>query len=159
MALTLGDKAPDFNLQSDKNDTVDLTQFKGKNIILYFYPKDDTPGCTLESCGFRDCYADIQQLNAEVIGISKDNVSSHQRFKAKYDLPFTLLSDPEGVMCDAYGVMGERSMYGKTYHGINRSTFLIDRQGVIQKIWRDVNVGGHTAEVLQTLKSLASSVT
>lgn len=158
MKLASGDKAPDFNIHSDSNDIINLTYFKGKNVILYFYPKDDTPGCTLESCGFRDCYADILKHNAEVVGVSTDNVSSHQRFKAKYDLPFMLLSDNEAAMCEAYGVMGERRLYGKTYHGIIRSTFLIDDQGIIQKIWRDVNVGGHIAEVMTSLQSISDLV-
>ena len=127
---------------------------KGKNIILYFYPKDDTPGCTLESCGFRDHYADFQQLNTEIVGVSKDSVSSHQRFKAKYELPFILLADPEAIICEAYAVMGERRLYGKTYYGMSRSTFLIDDHGLIQRIWRDVNVNSHITEVMAAVKEL-----
>jgi peroxiredoxin Q/BCP len=147
-----GQPAPIFNLPSDGDLTLSLQDFKGKNVVLYFYPKDDTPGCTLESCGFRDHYVDFQNLNTEIIGISKDSVSSHRRFKEKYDLPFPLLADADGKICESYGVIGEKQMYGKTYRGIIRSTFLIDPQGIIQHIWRNVKVGGHIAAVLNALK-------
>jgi thioredoxin-dependent peroxiredoxin len=127
----VGDTAPDFELPSDTGETMKLSDFRGKRVILYFYPKDDTSGCTAQSCGFRDNYPAIEEKNAVVLGVSPDGVQSHQKFKTKYNLPFTLLVDADHTVSEAYGVWGEKSMYGKTYYGIIRSHFVIDEQGRI----------------------------
>jgi len=149
--LNVGDKAPVFNLKNDKDETVSLSDFKGKNVILYFYPKDDTPGCTTESCGFRDDTKEFLNKNAVILGASADSVESHQKFKKKYSLPFQLLSDPDRKTIKAYGVWKEKSMYGKKYMGIERSTFVIDESGKIAHVFRKVKVDGHIEEVLETL--------
>lgn len=151
MTLQIGDKAPDFTLQSDLNKTVALESLRGKKIVLYFYPKDDTPGCTREACDFRDNLAQFAGANTEIIGISKDKPERHQTFKQKYQLPFTLLADTNGDVCEAYGVLDKKSLFGKTFLGITRSTFLIDEQGIIRAIWRKVKVTGHTQQVLDEL--------
>lgn len=127
--LTVGASAPDFTAQNDQGETVSLQDYRGRRVILYFYPKDDTSGCTTQACGFRDQYPAIEEQNAVVLGISPDGVESHQKFKSKYDLPFTLLVDSDHVIADAYGVWGEKSMYGKKYMGIIRSHFVIDEAG------------------------------
>ena len=129
--LKAGDIAPDFELPSDAGAPVKLSDFRGKRVVLYFYPKDDTPGCTTQSCGFRDAYPQIEEKNAVVLGVSPDGVKSHQKFKTKFDLPFTLLVDEDHQIAEAYGVWNEKSMYGKTYMGITRSHFVIDEQGRI----------------------------
>jgi peroxiredoxin Q/BCP len=129
--LKVGDAAPDFELLSDTGETVKLSDFRGKRVVLYFYPKDDTSGCTTQSCGFRDNYPLIEEKNAVVLGVSPDGVKSHQMFKTKFDLPFTLLVDADHAISEAYGVWGERSNYGKTYMGMIRSHFVIDEQGKI----------------------------
>ncbi len=129
--LKAGDVAPDFALLSDTGDTVRLSDFRGQKVILYFYPKDDTSGCTTQACGFRDAYPQIEEKNAVVLGISPDGVASHQKFKTKHNLPFTLLVDEDHSVAEAYGVWGEKSMYGKTYMGIIRSHFIIDENGKI----------------------------
>jgi peroxiredoxin Q/BCP len=129
--LKAGDVAPDFALPSDTGEQVKLSDFRGKRVVLYFYPKDDTSGCTTQSCGFRDNYAAIEEKNAVVLGVSPDGVKSHQKFKTKYDLPFTLLVDADHAVAEAYGVWGEKSNYGKTYMGIIRSHFVIDEAGKI----------------------------
>ena len=152
--LNIGDSAPDFTLPTNGNNEITLSALKGKNVIIYFYPKDDTPGCTKESCEFRDEYAGIQSLDAEIIGISKDNVTSHEKFATKYDLTFPLGADIEGTACEAYGVIAEKSMFGKKYMGIQRATFLIDKDGRIAHIWPKVKVSGHVAEVKQALEEL-----
>lgn len=153
--LPAGAPAPDFSLMSDEGTTVSLSHFSGKKVILYFYPKDDTPGCTLESCNFRDSFARVQGRGAIVLGVSKDSVKSHQKFKAKYSLPFPLLSDESGKMIEAYGVWKEKSMYGKTFMGIDRTTYLIhvDYEGkaTIDKVYPKVKVEGHVDEILQDL--------
>lgn len=149
--LSTGDQAPDFTLFSDENVAVSLRQFRGKKVILYFYPKDHTPGCTRESCDFRDALSEFTKHNAIVLGISKDSVSSHIKFKAKQNLSFPLLSDEEGKVCEAYGVFKNKSMFGKTFLAIERTTVLIDEQGVIQTIWRKVKVPGHVKEVMEKL--------
>jgi peroxiredoxin Q/BCP len=127
--LQIGDPAPDFALPSDQGTTVRLSDLRGKRVVLYFYPKDDTSGCTTQACGFRDAYPQIEEKNAVVLGISPDDARSHQKFKTKYDLPFLLLVDSDHVVADAYGVWGEKSMYGRKYMGIIRSHFVIDETG------------------------------
>ncbi|HEX2446681.1 MAG TPA: thioredoxin-dependent thiol peroxidase [Methyloceanibacter sp.] len=154
MSLKVGDKAPDFSLPADGGGTVSLKALRGKAVVLYFYPKDDTSGCTAEACAFRDSLPDFSKAKAEVVGISRDTVASHDRFKAKYKLPFPLASDEDGKVCEAYGVWVEKSMYGRKYMGIERSTFLIDGKGAIRNIWRKVKVPGHAEEVLEAAEAL-----
>jgi len=149
--LKIGDKAPDFTLISDTGEKVSLKDFKGKKVILYFYPKDDTSGCTAEACSFRDNIKIIEKKNTVVIGVSKDNLKSHQKFKTKYELPFTLLSDENLDMIKDYDVWKEKSMYGKKYMGIERTTYIINEKGKIQDIFNKVKVDGHTEEVLSKL--------
>ena len=155
MSLNAGDKAPDFTMATDGGGSVSLAGLKGKKVILYFYPKDDTPGCTKEACGFRDNLPDFTGIDAEIIGVSKDSVAKHDKFKAKYELPFTLASDEDGSVCEAYGTWVEKSMYGKKYMGIDRATFLIDADGKIAQVWRKVKVPGHVEEVLEAAKGLS----
>ena len=128
-AFKIGDFAPDFELSSDSGSRVRLSDFRGKRVILYFYPKDNTPGCTTQACGFRDAYPEIEERNAVVIGISPDSVSSHQKFKTKHNLPFVLLADPDHAVAETYGVWGQKSMMGRKYMGVIRSHFVIDEQG------------------------------
>jgi peroxiredoxin Q/BCP len=149
-----GDAAPDFTLPSDDGQEISLKSLRGKNVVLYFYPKDDTPGCTTESCDFRDRIKDFGKLDAVVLGVSKDNLKKHARFREKYSLNFPLLSDEEGEICAKYGVWKEKSMYGKKYMGIERSTFLIDRKGKIAKSWRKVSITGHAENVRQEAAKL-----
>ncbi len=152
--LAVGMKAPAFTAPSSEGKEISLGDFKGKVVVLYFYPKDDTPGCTKEACSFRDANSEMQKLGVVVLGVSKDSLESHAKFQGKYHLNFPLLSDPEGKIITAYGVWKEHSMFGKSALGINRSTFLIDKEGVIRKIWRGVKVEGHDKEVLAAVKSL-----
>ncbi len=154
MTLNIGDNAPDFTLPTDSEGEITLASLKGQNVIIYFYPKDDTPGCTKESCAFRDALPDFQNLNATIIGISKCSAKKHDKFKAKYDLNFPLASDENGTVCEEYGVWKEKSMYGKTYMGIERSTFLIDANGKIAEIWNKVKVPGHVEAVQVELENL-----
>jgi peroxiredoxin Q/BCP len=154
MSIDIGSPAPTFTLPSDGGGTVDLAALKGRNIILYFYPKDDTPGCTTEACAFQEAQPDFSAADAVVIGVSRDSAASHDKFKQKYGLAFALASDAEGQVCEAYGVWVEKTNYGKKYMGIERSTFLIDAAGIVRKIWRKVSVKDHAAEVLAALKSL-----
>jgi peroxiredoxin Q/BCP len=154
MSVQIGDKAPDFTLPTDGNGTVTLSKLRGKPVVLYFYPKDDTSGCTAEACGFRDSFPDYGRTGATVIGVSRDSVASHDKFKKKYQLPFILASDSEGKVTDAYGVWVEKSMYGRKYMGIDRSTYLIDTEGVVRGAWRKVKVPGHVAEVLKAVQAL-----
>jgi len=149
--LKPGDKAPDFTLVSDEGKHISLKDFQGKQVVLYFYPKDDTEACTEEACSFRDNIKVIEKKNAVVIGVSKDNTKSHVKFKKKYDLPFTLLSDEERTMLEEYDVWKEKSMFGKKYMGIVRTTFLIDEKGVIKEVWDKVKVAGHIEEVISKL--------
>lgn len=150
--LKVGDKAPDFMLKSDKDEEVSLKDFLGKSdIVLYFYPKDNTTGCTKEACSFRDNIQPIQSKNAVVIGISPDSVKSHQNFINKQNLNFTLLSDPDHKVAEAYGAWGEKSMYGKKYMGILRSTFVIGKDGKIKYVFEKVKPEGHAREVLEVL--------
>jgi peroxiredoxin Q/BCP len=154
MSVNVGDKAPDFTLATDGGGSVTLSKLQGKPVVIYFYPKDDTSGCTAEACGFRDSLADYGATGAAVIGISKDSVASHDKFKAKYQLPFALASDDKGEVVEKYGVWVEKSMYGRKYMGIDRSTFLIDKTGTVRGVWHKVKVPGHVAEVLKAAKAL-----
>ena len=146
-----GAKAPDFSLPDGSGKTLSLKDFRGKRLVIYFYPKDDTSGCTQESCDFRDNMARVRKLGAEVVGVSADPVKSHAKFAVKYDLPFPLLSDPDKVLIKAYGVWQQKTFMGKTYMGIVRSTFLIDERGVIARAWPKVKVSGHVDEVMEAL--------
>ncbi len=154
MSLSIGKKAPDFTLPCTTGENVTLSDLKGKPVVLYFYPKDDTPGCTAESCDFRDNFGALKKMGAQVFGLSKDSIKSHLKFIEKYDLNFPLLSDEEGKTVAAYGAWVEKSMYGKKYMGIERSTFLIDADGKLAQIWRNVKVDGHVAEVMDEVKKL-----
>ncbi len=153
----VGDKAPAFSLPADGGTTVSLADFSGKTVVLYLYPKDDTPGCTKEAQGFSGAAADFAAAGAVVIGLSKDSVASHDKFKAKYDLKLKLASDPEGALIEALGAWVEKSMYGKTYMGIDRSTFVIGPDGNLAAIWRKVKVPGHVSEVLSRVQALHST--
>ena len=146
-----GKPAPDFELTSDTGEHVKLSDFRGKPVVLYFYPKDDTPGCTTQACGIRDAYADFRERGAVVLGVSPDDQASHVKFKEKYSLPFTLLADPEHKVAEQYGVWKERNMYGKKSMGIERSTFVIDADGNVAKVMRRVKPDTHAADVLATL--------
>jgi thioredoxin-dependent peroxiredoxin len=154
MSVEVGDKAPDFSLPSDGGGKISLKAMKGKKLVLYFYPKDDTSGCTAEACAFRDALPDFSKVKAEVIGISRDSVKSHDQFKKKHQLSFPLASDEDGKVCEAYGTWAEKSMYGRKYMGIERSTFLIDGNGVVRNVWRKVKVPGHAEEVLKAAEAL-----
>jgi len=149
--LQVGDKAPDFSLPDQDGKTVSLKSLKGKQVVLYFYPKDDTPGCTKEACGFRDSLKAIEKINTVVLGVSMDNAASHHKFIKKYSLPFPLLCDEDGTVSKAYGVYKLKNMYGKTYWGIERSTFIIDETGKLKAIFRKVKVDGHVDEVQAAL--------
>ena len=156
MSVPVGDKAPDFTMPTDGNGSVTLSKLRGKPVVLYFYPKDDTTGCTAEACGFRDTFPDYGKTGAVVIGVSRDSVASHDKFKKKHGLPFILASDADSKVTEGYGVWIEKSMYGRKYMGIDRSTFLIDKEGVVRGVWHKVKVPGHVAEVLKAAKALAS---
>jgi len=153
-SLKVGDNAPEFSLRADGGVKVILSKLKGKNVALYFYPKDDTPECTIESKDFSDLMAEFADLDTAIIGVSCDTPQSHEKFKEKYCLPFTLASDEDGKVCETYGVWGETNMYGDKYMGIERTTFLIDKQGKIARIWPRVEVDGHAREVLDATKAL-----
>lgn len=150
-----GTPAPDFTLPASDGSTVTLSALRGQHVVLYFYPKDDTPGCTIEACSFRDNWHTLEQRGVRVLGISRDSVESHQKFAAKFGLPFTLLSDESGEVTEKYGVWGEKSMYGKTYMGIFRVTFAIGPDGVIEHVWEKVKPEGHATEVLSFLDGKA----
>ncbi len=154
MTIEIGDKAPDFTLPSDSGGKVTLSKLRRQKVVLYFYPKDDTSGCTAEACGFRDSFPKFGKVEATVIGISKDSVASHDKFKKKYELPFILASDEKGEVCEAYGVWVQKSMYGRKYMGIERATVLIDEKGAVRGIWRKVKVPGHVDAVLAAAKAL-----
>ena len=151
--LQIGDNAPDFKLPANGDKEIALSNYKGKKLILYFYPKDDTPGCTTEACNFRDNLPDLGKLNVAVLGASKDSVTKHEKFAAKYELPFPLLSDEEGTLCEDYGVWVEKNMYGRKYMGIERTTFLIDENGKIEQIWRKVKVKDHIKDINEALNN------
>ncbi len=148
-----GITVPDFTLKTDDGSKFSLSDMRGKKVVLYFYPKDDTPGCTKEACSFRDDYSEIMASGAEVVGVSPDTVQSHDKFKGKYSLPFTLLSDPEHCVAEMFGAWGEKKMFGKTSMGIIRSTFIIDEEGKIAKVFPKVKPDNHSQEVLEALAS------
>jgi len=150
--LSEGDKAPDFGVVNQNNQLMTLESFKGKKVILYFYPKDSTPGCTAESCNLRDSYSELTSLGFEVIGVSADSVESHQKFISKNELPFDLLSDTERKVIDAYGVWGPKKFMGKEYDGIHRTTFVIDEKGIIERVFSKVKTKEHTQQILETYK-------
>jgi peroxiredoxin Q/BCP len=149
--LEQGTLAPDFTLPTDGGGEVSLSDYRGKKVVLYFYPKDDTPGCTTEACNFRDDYSQILASGAVVLGVSPDTVRSHDKFKLKYELPFALLSDPDHEVAETYGAWGEKKMYGKTYMGIIRSTFIIDEEGRIVKVFPRVRPKNHSQQVLEAM--------
>ncbi|MBI4401919.1 MAG: thioredoxin-dependent thiol peroxidase [Nitrospirae bacterium] len=150
--LTVGDKAPEFSIPDENGKMVSLKSFKGKQVVLYFYPKDDTPGCTKEACGFRDSNTRIQKTGAAVLGVSLDGPESHRKFISKFNLPFSLLCDENASVSKSYGVYKEKNMYGKKYWGIERSTFVVDGAGLLKAVFRKVKVDGHVDEVLAALK-------
>jgi peroxiredoxin Q/BCP len=152
-----GNQAPNFQLPDQTGKTVSLSQLAGKNVVLYFYPKDDTPGCTVEACNFRDEHSALEKAGAVVLGVSPDGMKSHQKFATKYSLPFTLLSDAEHKVAEAYGAWGEKVNYGRTYMGIIRSTVLIDPKGKVKHVWPKVKVKDHVSEVLSVLTGGTSS--
>ncbi len=152
--LEPGVKAPAFTLTSDSGEKIKLSQFKGSPVVLYFYPKDDTPGCTKEACAFRDAEKKLAKSKAVVLGVSPDSVESHAKFRDKFSLNFPLLADPEHKVADDYGAWREKNMYGKKSMGIQRSTYLIDADGKIAKVWKKVSVDGHDAEVLAAIDAL-----
>jgi len=152
--IEAGQPAPDFTLSDQHGESVTLSQFRGTPVVLYFYPKDDTPGCTREACAFRDARADYEDAGAKVIGVSPDSPESHRKFAEKYQLPFTLVADPEKGVCQDYGVWKEKNMYGKKSMGVERTTFVIDGAGVVRKVFPRVKVDGHSDQILQTLKTL-----
>ncbi len=153
MSLEVGKTAPLFSLTSDEGE-ISLADLKGKNVVLYFYPKDDTPGCTIEAQDFTKKIKEFEKLDCIILGVSKDSVKSHCNFINKYNLAFNLLSDVNGEVCEQYGVMKEKSMFGKKYFGIDRSTFLIDKMGKIARVWNSVKVNGHVEEVLEALAKI-----
>jgi len=152
--IEAGSKAPAFTLKATDGSKVKLADLKGNPVVLYFYPKDDTPGCTREACAFRDRKSELGELGAVVLGVSPDDVSSHEAFSQKFDLNFPLLADTDHSVAEKYGAWREKNMYGKKSMGIKRSTFLIDADGVVAKVWKAVNVDGHDDQVIEALKSL-----
>lgn len=145
-------EAPDFTLQSDSGASVTLSDLRGRPVVLYFYPRDDTPGCTVEACEFRDAWSDVEKAGAVVLGVSPDDVPSHGRFRTKFQLPFPLLADPDHRVAELYGVWGEKSMYGRTFFGILRTTFVIDSGGRVLQVFERVKPKGHAARVLEALR-------
>ena len=150
-----GDRAPDFSLPGDEGASVSLKDFRGRNVVLYFYPKDDTSGCTKEAIGFTEALEAFGKLDAVVLGASRDSVARHRKFKDKHGLGVTLMSDEDGGLCSDYGVWIEKSMYGRTYMGIERATFLIDGGGRVRRVWRKVKVPGHVEDVLEAARAMA----
>lgn len=154
MTITIGDLIPDLSVATTRDEAMQLRQLKGKNLVLYFYPKDNTPGCTTEGQNFRDAYPAFQAANTEIFGVSRESIRSHQNFINKQEFPFDLISDPEEVLCKAMDVMKEKSMYGKTYIGIERSTFIFDTEGKLVHEVRKVKVKGHVDEILEIVQAL-----
>jgi peroxiredoxin Q/BCP len=154
VSVEAGQAAPEFDLPTAGGGRARLADFKGRPLVVYFYPKDDTPGCTKEAQGFAEAHPEFQAAGVAVVGISKDSAASHDKFKAKYDLPFILASDEHGGVVEAYGAWVRKSMYGKNYMGVDRSTFLIDGDGKVREVWRKVKVPGHVAEVLAAARAL-----
>jgi peroxiredoxin Q/BCP len=154
LMIDVGQPAPDFTLSDQHGALITLSKLKGTPVVLYFYPKDDTPGCTTEACAFRDARSNYEQAGARVLGVSPDDVASHRKFAEKFSLPFSLLADPDRTVCEAYGVWQEKNMYGKKSMGVVRSTFLIDGEGVIRKAYRRVKVEGHSDALLEAIKAL-----
>ena len=152
--LQTGEKAPDFALAADDGTKVKLSSLRGSPVVLYFYPKDDTPGCTKEACSFRDRKHDLAELGAKVLGVSPDDAASHEKFRDKFSLNFPLLADPGHKIAEKYGAWGEKNSYGKKSEGIRRSTFLIDAEGVIRKVWTNVKPEGHDEQVIEAIKEL-----
>lgn len=152
--IEINKKAPNFKAETDNNGIVELDSLKGRWVVLYFYPKDNTSGCTKEACSFRDNYERINSINTTIIGVSPDSVASHNKFKEKHNLNFSLIADANKEICNLYGVIGEKKMYGRTYLGVVRSTFLIDPKGNIAHIWRNVKVDGHVDDIIAKLKDL-----
>ncbi|MEX2533312.1 MAG: thioredoxin-dependent thiol peroxidase [Nitriliruptoraceae bacterium] len=152
--LEVGAKAPVFTLDDQDGETVSLEALRGTPVVLYFYPKDDTPGCTTQACGIRDQWADFRQAGAHVFGLSPDDVASHKAFAQKFDLPHRLLADPDRTVVDAYGVWGLKQMYGKEYYAVLRTTYLIDAEGTIANVWTDVKPKEHADDVLEAIKAL-----
>ncbi len=153
--IEAGQKAPNFQLPADSGETISLDQFRGKkNVVLYFYPRDNTSGCTREAQGFRDALDEFDRRDTVVLGVSPDSIKSHQNFKAKHQLNFPLLSDPEHVVAEMYGAWGKKKMYGREYMGIIRSTFVIDKEGIVRKVFPKVKVAGHVEEVLKAVDEL-----
>ena len=157
MTLKSGEVTPDFEAKATGEKTIKLSDYLGKYVVLYFYPKDSTPGCTLEGQDFRDNYAKFKELNAEIIGVSRDSLKSHENFKRKQEFPFELISDTDEALCNAFDVIKMKNMYGKQARGIERSTFLIDPQGVVVKEWRKVSIKGHCEQVLQALNEISGA--
>lgn len=154
--LSIGQVIPDFSAQATSERVISPQQLRGKWVVLYFYPKDNTPGCTTEGNDFREHYDEFKALNADIFGVSGDSLVKHDKFKAKYDFPFDLITDPEFALCQSFGAYGHKKLYGKSFLGIIRSTFLIDEQGILRHTWPKVRVKGHVDEVLSTLKSLVN---
>ncbi|AQZ95072.1 peroxiredoxin [Halopseudomonas phragmitis] len=154
MSITLDKQIPDFSAQATSQQEVSPASLAGKKVVIYFYPKDNTPGCTTEGQDFRDLHAEFQKAGAVIFGVSKDSLRTHENFRAKHSFPFELISDPEEQLCRLFDVIKLKQMYGKQYEGIERSTFLIDAQGVLRREWRKVKVAGHVAEVLEAVRSL-----
>lgn len=152
--IALGKPVPGFTLPATGGKSIGLADLRGRPLVLYFYPKDDTPGCTSEGCWFRDHHQAFRKLGAVILGVSRDPMSSHEKFKAKYEFPFDLLSDADEDLCRLFGVMREKNMYGKKVMGVERSTFLIDGKGVLRQEWRKVKVEGHVEAVLAAVKAL-----
>ncbi|HTR33048.1 MAG TPA: thioredoxin-dependent thiol peroxidase [Gaiellaceae bacterium] len=151
--LSEGDPAPDFELESDDGETVRLSDLRGTQVVLYFYPKDDTPGCTTQACGVRDAWGEFERAGAVVLGVSPDSVASHVKFKERYGLPFRLLADSDHAVADEYGVWGEKKFMGRTFMGVSRSTFVIAEDGTLKRVMHDVKPDTHADQVLETLRS------
>jgi len=150
----VGKKCPVFKAEATNNEVISNSTYKGKNLVIYFYPKDSTPGCTTEGQEFRDAYKKFKKLNTKILGVSRDSIRSHENFKSKQNFPFELLSDPDEKVCKAFGVMKLKSLYGREYMGVDRSTFIVNAKGIIRNEWRNVKVKGHVQEVLEAIKDL-----